>query len=209
MFSPDIAFITVIWNDSGLLTNNSGYFLHLIDTLMRQVRWFGPGQSLLFNGVTAVSSDRRFSLARPYPSYWNLVIKHVKVGDQGIYRCQVQYPVTLTREITLEVQGMELFLLGQHVTKRMTSCNVFSELQFQDVYVICLFCNFTSFELLFLSVAPQILPSSSSENQQVKEGSEVTIYCDATGFPSPKIMWHLIQDGKSKRRSLNWVLQSC
>ena len=113
MFSPDIAFITLIWNDSGLLTNNSGYFLHLIDTLMRQVRWFGPGQSLLFNGVTAVSSDRRFSLARPYPSYWNLVIKHVKVGDQGIYRCQVQYPVTLTREITLEVQGMEFFLLGQ------------------------------------------------------------------------------------------------
>nr|XP_022330164.1 limbic system-associated membrane protein-like [Crassostrea virginica] len=116
------------------------------------VRWFGPGQSLLFSGVTAVSSDRRFSLARPYSSYWNLVIKHVKVGDQGIYRCQVQYPVTLTREITLEVQ-----------------------------------------------VAPQILPSSSSENQQVKEGSEVTIYCDATGFPSPKIMWHLIQDGKSKQ----------
>lgn len=42
--------------------------------------------------------------------------------------------------------------------------------------------------------APRILPSKSSEDQRVKEGVEVTLTCGATGFPPPKIVWHLLAD---------------
>lgn len=108
------------------------------------VRWFGPGLTLLFNGDYPVTSDRRFSLTHPYSSSWNLVIKNVKTGDEGQYKCQVQSTETLTKEVNVEVQ-----------------------------------------------VASRILPSSSSEDQQVLEGTDVTLVCAATGSPTPKIMWHV------------------
>jgi hypothetical protein len=41
--------------------------------------------------------------------------------------------------------------------------------------------------------APRILPSMSSKNQQVREGAEVTLTCGVTGFPPPKIVWHLVK----------------
>lgn len=115
------------------------------------VMWFGPGHTLLFNGDYAVTSDRRFSLTHPYSSSWNLVIKNVKTGDEGLYICQVQSSTeTLTKEVTVEVQ-----------------------------------------------VAPRILPSSSSEDQQVLEGSDVTLVCRATGSPTPKIMWHVVKNSET------------
>lgn len=170
------------------LTNNSGYFWHLIDTLMRQVRWFGPGQSLLFNGVTAVSSDRRFSLARPYSSYWNLVIKHVKVGDQGIYRCQVQYPVTLTREITLEVQGMEFFLLGQFYMwlkewpPAMYLVNYNFKMSMLFVYSVILHLLSCYFFQCLHKFFPPLLPKTSRSKREVRSQSTVM----PQGFHPPK-----------------------
>ncbi|XP_061172535.1 protein amalgam-like [Saccostrea echinata] len=110
------------------------------------VMWFGPRNDLLFRGEDPIISDVRFSLKRPYSNSWYLVIKNVKIGDSGVYKCQVRYPTTLTKNITLQVQ-----------------------------------------------VAPRILPSSSSEDQHVQEGSEVNITCEATGFPEPKIMWHFVK----------------
>ncbi|XP_062603150.1 lachesin-like [Saccostrea cucullata] len=111
-----------------------------------QVMWFGPQMNVLFLGETPVTSDIRFSLKRPYSNSWYLVIRNVKIGDSGVYKCEVRYPVTLTKNITLQVQ-----------------------------------------------VAPRILPTLSSGDKQVQEGTDVNITCHATGFPEPKIMWHFIR----------------
>lgn len=50
------------------------------------------------------------------------------------------------------------------------------------------------------TVAPRILPSSSSEDQQVLEGSDVTLVCGATGSPTPKIMWHVVKNSETTRK---------
>lgn len=50
------------------------------------------------------------------------------------------------------------------------------------------------------TVASRILPSSSSEDQQVLEGSDVTLVCGATGSPTPKIMWHVFKNSETTRK---------
>ena len=54
------------------------------------------------------------------------------------------------------------------------------------------FCIFTStFHFLF-SVPARIIESASSKDTYVKEGRDVTLWCNATGIPEPNITWFRI-----------------
>lgn len=43
--------------------------------------------------------------------------------------------------------------------------------------------------VVIVSVPPDILDDSTSTDMEVREGSDVTLRCAATGTPKPKVMW--------------------
>lgn len=52
--------------------------------------------------------------------------------------------------------------------------------------------------IFFLSAPPTI--TSSSNNQAVDEGSDLALFCNATGKPTPNITWtRVLEDGTSSK----------
>ncbi|XP_041370227.1 lachesin-like [Gigantopelta aegis] len=54
-----------------------------------QVAWTDQWATTLAYMDTRIIDDDRYSVDRPYGNSWNLHIKGVKYGDQGIYTCQM------------------------------------------------------------------------------------------------------------------------
>lgn len=53
-----------------------------------------------------------------------------------------------------------------------------------------------SSRIFFIAVPPFILPKETSTDMVVREGSNVTLTCKASGYPEPYVMWRR-EDGKN------------
>ena len=94
-------------------------------------------------------------------------------------------------------------LIWRHLCK----CNLANNYHLDGLYVVmdilrwhCIFFSL----ILFLSVAPSLTRHPGSGELVVKKGSTVSLKCQATGFPSPKVLfWQKTYFFDKKKQ--NWM----
>ncbi|ESO92560.1 hypothetical protein LOTGIDRAFT_120413 [Lottia gigantea] len=69
-----------------------------------QVIWTDQWSTLLTFEDRRIIDDERISVERPFTKDWNLHIRHVKYGDQGIYNCQINTSPVKIKTVNLKVQ---------------------------------------------------------------------------------------------------------
>ena len=85
-------------------------------------------------------------------------------------------------------------------------CNCLLHFEIKSNYEEVCSCNdettpkpFIVSHVSFLSVSPGI--TSPSDNKTVTEGSDLYLYCNATGKPAPKITWtRVLEDGTNSKK---------
>ena len=107
---------------------------------------------------------------------WHLHISDVQESDRGRYLCQINTAQAKTQSAYLNVVGIKLLLFARK-TERCV------------MYKVALLVSLPKI------VPPTIEDSTSSSDVIVREGSDLTLTCQARGSPTPSVKWRR-EDGR-------------
>ena len=126
-------------------------------------------QTILTIHNNVITRNPRISLKRPKSNVWTLQLQRVQPDDRGWYMCQINTDPMRHRSGYFEVVGKDI--LGQ-----------------------ILLMNMTSYDFSF-TVPPKIMSKNDNSQLVVREGENLTLSCNATGHPTPHIVWRR-EDGE-------------
>ncbi|KOX70482.1 Lachesin [Melipona quadrifasciata] len=173
-------------------------------------------QTILSIHHNVITQNPRILLSYNDHRTWYLHIKKVEEVDRGWYMCQVNTDPMRSRQGYLEVVVTHLQCIDNTVCRFITKNIVWNERpsNFENEF----HHRCTSYKYTFLNLKdkikftkffyrrhetatlnnlpPSIITKETSTDMVVREGSNVTLTCKASGYPEPYIMWRR-EDGKN------------
>ncbi|PSN54838.1 hypothetical protein C0J52_02936, partial [Blattella germanica] len=154
-----------------------------------QVAWLRVDtQTILTIATHVITKNHRIGVTHSDHRTWYLQIRDVRESDRGWYMCQINTDPMKSQVGYLEVVGVR----SENINK---NCRIHCYLITTTACISKLYKNITilsftrKFSLSYVIVPPDILDYPTSTDMVVREGTNVTLRCAATGSPQPNITW--------------------
>ncbi|CAD6234465.1 GSCOCG00001939001-RA-CDS [Cotesia congregata] len=118
-------------------------------------------QTILTIAIHVITKNHRIAVTHSDHRIWYLHIRDVRESDQGDYMCQINTDPMISQVGQLKVVGMSIR---------------------SSIHLLVYFAS------MFI-LPPDILDYPTSTDMVVREGSNVTLRCAASGSPQPNITW--------------------